>query len=148
MDLPRSLSELKALSQERIQAIWDWHFSENRYSDKPLIKTLWYRIQCKLNDTYIEKRHNTKLNRYKHAPDECINKAIKYKIKLKAGTEIARVYKGKKHIVMVKNEDTFLYDSREFGTLSAVAIAICGKKVSGNHFFGLHNKSTGEVVNG
>jgi len=147
-DLPKSLKELKELPTERIQALWDWLFSEHRYSHKPIMKALWYRIQCKSNNLYIEKRHNTKLNRYKHAPDEFIKKSIKYKIKFKAGTEIARIYKGKKHLVMVKNETTFLYDGKEFNTLSAVAIEICGKKVSGNHFFGLHNKSNKEVIDG
>jgi len=148
MDLPRSLSELKALPSERIQSIWDRHFSEDRYSEKPLIKALWYRIQCNVNNIYVEKCHSTRLNRYKHSPDEYIKKAIKYKIKLKPGTEITRVYKGKKHIITVKDENAFLYNSMEFNTLSAVAIEICGKKVSGNHFFGLHNKSTGKVVDG
>lgn len=101
-----------------------------------------------LNDCYIEDRHQTKLNRYAKDPDMHIKKAIKYKISLKAGTQIKRIYKGKDHIVTVKDEKTFLYDDREFNTLSAVAIEICGKKVSGNHFFGLHNKSTTGEING
>lgn len=140
-DLPKSLKELKALPPERIQSIWDWLMPDERYSRKSIIKTLWYRIQCKAGNIYVEKRHNTRLNRYKKAPEEFIKKSVKYKIKFKAGTEITRIYKGKKHVVTVKDENTFLYDDKEFSTLSAAAIAICGKKVSGNHFFGLHNKN-------
>lgn len=147
-DLPKTLKELKELPTDRIQALWDWLFSEHRYSRKPIIKALWYRIQCKSSNLYIEDRHQTKLNRYAKDPENYIKKAIKYKISLKAGTQIKRSYKGKEHIVTVKNENTFLYNDKEFSTLSAVAIAICGKKVSGNHFFGLHNKGIGEVVNG
>ncbi len=147
-NLPKTLAELKQLSQKELTELWKKYFFNEHYSEKPIIKALWYRIQCVLNNSYVEDRHQTKLNRYAKSPDEHIKKSIKYKINLKAGTEIIRNYKGRRHIVMVKDKDCFLYNDKEFNTLSAVAIEICGKKVSGNHFFGLHNKSTGETVNG
>ncbi len=140
--LPKMLAELKRLPQKELHELWKRYFFNEGYSEKPIIKALWYRLQCVHSKSHVEKQHQTRLHRYAKSPDECIKKAIKYKIALKAGTEIKRTYNGNQHIVTVKDANTFLYNSKEFNTLSAVAIEICGKKVSGNHFFGLHNKST------
>lgn len=144
--LPKSLTELKTLPPDELEELWKRYFLDERYSKKPIIKVLWYRLQCIHNDCYIESHHKTKLNRYSKDPETHIKKAIKYKITLKPGTEIRRSLKGKDHIVTVKDADTFIYDGKEFKNLSAVASCICGKKVSGNHFFGLHNKRTEAVL--
>lgn len=143
-NLPRSLAELKKLPPAELLELWKRYFRNEEYSEEPILKTLWYRLQCVHNNSYIEKHHQTKLNRYAKDPETYIKKSIKYKIILKSGSEIRRTYKGKEHIVTVKDADTFLYEGKEFKTLSSVAIEICRKKVSGNHFFGLHNKRAEE----
>ena len=145
-DLPTSFNALKTSTHKEQQALWNKYFFKEHYSKKPILKTLWYRIQCVQNNSYIENRHQTKLNKYSKSPEYHIKKAIKYKINFKAGTQITKTYKGKDHIVTVNGDNSFLYDDKEYKTISAVAIAICGSKVSGNHFFGLYNKKTGEVV--
>lgn len=55
---------------------------------------------------------------------------------LKPGIELVRDWKGRRHIVRVR-EDGFAYDGRRFETLSEVARAITGTRWSGPRFFGL-----------
>ncbi len=46
----------------------------------------------------------------------------------------------------VKDKNNFEYDGEIYKTLSAVAKAICHKKVSGYDFFGLNNKHVNKDV--
>lgn len=56
-----------------------------------------------------------------------------------AGTLLSRSFKGKDIIVKVL-EDGFLYEDREYSSLSAIATEIAGKRWNGFLFFGLQKK--------
>ncbi|MCL2673307.1 MAG: DUF2924 domain-containing protein, partial [Alphaproteobacteria bacterium] len=88
-----------------------------------------------------EQRHITRLNTYAANPDNCVERARKTKYHLKHGTEIIKTFKGKEHVVRVENTSTYSYQGRKYSNLSAIAMEICGHKVSGYDFFGLMNKS-------
>lgn len=55
---------------------------------------------------------------------------------LKTGTRLVRLYKGKKHIVLV-HADRFEYGQNNYTSLSKIAKDITGKKWNGWVFFGL-----------
>jgi len=56
---------------------------------------------------------------------------------LSPGVKLARVYKGRKIVVVVMEGGKFEHDGKFYGSLSAVACAISGSHVSGPAFFGL-----------
>jgi hypothetical protein len=53
------------------------------------------------------------------------------------GTEIVRVFKGRRVVVRVL-EDGFEYDGRRFRSLSAIATEVTGTRWNGFLFFGLN----------
>ena len=124
--MPQSLGALKKLDKEELQA-------------------LWYAISYEQEGITIEQRHSTRLRKYARHPDMYIAKAYTHKYHLKAGSLIEKRYKGKTYRIMVCHDGQYKYNDKIYKTLSAVAKAICGKKVSGNDFFGLNNKSGGIV---
>lgn len=139
--IPRSLEAIKRMSADELQELWDCYFA----SGIPLAKPLWYKIMCKQSDVAVEQRHITRLNAYAKNPDECIAKSYKQKYNLKPGSQIEKTFKGKQYLVMICPDGRFRYNGKYYKTLSAVAIDICGHKVSGNDFFGLNNKNGGLV---
>jgi Protein of unknown function (DUF2924) len=59
--------------------------------------------------------------------------------RLRSGTVLTRIYKGKMLQVTVL-DNGFLYEGQVFSSLSALAKAITGSHCSGNRFFGLTSK--------
>ena len=55
---------------------------------------------------------------------------------LKPGTRLVREWNGRTHVVDV-SEDGFIFDSKTYGSLSAIAKRITGAHWSGPRFFGL-----------
>ncbi|NCB49894.1 MAG: DUF2924 domain-containing protein [Alphaproteobacteria bacterium] len=139
--LPKSLDEVKRMNKEELQELWNCYFS----SGVPLAKPLWYKIMCDKTGLAIEQRHITRLNVYAKNPDECVAKSYKHKYHLKPGSQIEKTFKGKQHVVQVCPDGRFYYNNEHYKTLSAIALVICGHKVSGNDFFGLNNKNGGLV---
>jgi len=105
-----------------------------------MLRPLWYEIQCENHNIHIEQKNVTRLNKYSADPEGCIEKAHVVKYHIRSGTEIVKTFQGKQFKVMVRSPREFIYDGQSYGTLSAVAKVICGKKVSGYDFFGLDNK--------
>ncbi|MGL4722350.1 MAG: DUF2924 domain-containing protein [Desulfovibrionaceae bacterium] len=134
-----SLEELKKMCPEELQELWNSYFCEG----SPLIKTLWYKIMCEKENLSIEQKYITRLNKYAKNPEICVANAYQYKYNLKAGSCIEKTFRGRKYVVKVCENNTFLYNDKEYRTLSAIAKDICGHKVSGNDFFGLNNKNGG-----
>lgn len=58
------------------------------------------------------------------------------KVNLATGTRLLREWHGERYEVVVK-DDGFRYDGKTYRSLSAVARAITGSHISGNHFFGI-----------
>lgn len=65
----------------------------------------------------------------------------------KPGTRLVREWHGKVHIVVVLDEG-YLFEDRNYGSLTQIATAITGVKWSGPRFFGLTHRAKAEVVNG
>lgn len=103
-------------------------------------RLIWYKIQACNCSAKIKQRHITKLNRYAENPDESIEKSYKTNYVMRSGGVIIKTYKGATHHVKIIDQNQFEYSCKTFGTISAVAREICGKKVSGYDFFGLNNK--------
>ena len=139
--LPKSLDAIKRMSAEDLQELWGCYF----FGGIPLAKPLWYKIMCEEAGIIVEQKHITRLNVYAKDPDVCIAKAYKHKYHLKPGSQIEKSFKGKQHLVLVCADGRFRYNAKYYKTLSAVALDICGHKVSGNDFFGLNNKNGGIV---
>jgi hypothetical protein len=105
-----------------------------------MLRPLWHKVQCENHNISIDQKNITKLNKYSKDPEGCIEKSFKAKYHIRSGTEIVKTFQGKQFKVLVKSPDEFIHDGKSYRTLSAVAMAICGKKVSGYDFFGLNNK--------
>ena len=109
-------------------------------------RPLWYKIQCENMRLKLEQKYITKLNRYSLDPEKHIDVSNKSKYHIKIGSHIIKTYKGKLYKVTVQDKNAFEYDGEIYRTLSAVAKAICHKKVSGYDFFGLNNKGVNKDV--
>lgn len=145
--LPKSFENLKKLDIQKIQTIWEKLFNENmpNFATIPY-RLIWYKIQVSQTHESIEQRHLLRLQRYSKNPEEYVDKANKTKYTLKPGSLIIKTYKDKKHTVKIISNNQFQYNDQIFRTLSAVAMKICGKKVSGYDFFGLDNKRVNHLT--
>jgi hypothetical protein len=99
-----------------------------------------YNKQCAATGQKIEQRHITRLNIYSQDPENAVDKSRKSKYHVKPGTQLLKKYKGKEYLVLVAAPDLFVCNGQSYKTLSAVAMQICGQKVSGYEFFGFNNK--------
>lgn len=104
-------------------------------------KAIWYKIQCQRAGIGIEQKHITRLNSYAENPEENVERSHKTKYHIKPGTQLLKKFKGKEYLVNVVSENEFQYKEKLYRTLSAVALDICGAKVSGYDFFGFNNKT-------
>lgn len=145
--LPKSFENLKKLDVQKIQKIWAKLFNENmpNFATIPY-RLIWYKMQASQTNESIEQRHLLRLQRYSKNPEEHVDKANKTKYTLKPGSLIIKTYKDKKHTVKIISNNQFQYNDQIFRTLSAVAMKICGKKVSGYDFFGLDNKRVNHLT--
>jgi hypothetical protein len=67
--------------------------------------------------------------------------------RIKPGSELIRIWKGKSHRVTVMT-DGFAYAGETFASLSEIATEITGTKWNGPRFFGLRSRSNREGTNG
>ena len=102
-----------------------------------------YKSECEKYGVKIAPKHIAKLNLYSQNPSKYLERANKTKYQIKPGTQLLKKYKNREYLVIVQSDDCYIYEGAEYKTLSAVARAICGIKVSGNDFFGLGNKKIG-----
>jgi hypothetical protein len=141
VELPQSLEEVRSLDDEKLQALWmRYHKEPSKMRGQSMHRMLWYDIQCEVHNVRIEQKNITRLNRYSTDPDRHIEKSYKTKYHLRTGMMIIKSFKDREHKVLVKAPDEFIYNNESYKTLSAVAMVICGSKVSGYDFFGLNNK--------
>lgn len=135
--LPKTMIALKNMSVTQLNDLWRHYFTSNR----PQIRPLWYKIQCEQGGVYLEQKYITKLNAYSKNPAECMGRAHNTKYHIKPGTQLIKKFKGKEHLVTVTSPDKFTYNGQTYNSLSAIAMLICGHKVSGYDFFGFNNKT-------
>ncbi|MCD4783774.1 MAG: DUF2924 domain-containing protein [Candidatus Eremiobacteraeota bacterium] len=139
--LPKTLKELQSLDNDRLKELWMRYFNAPPIMDCPkTIRTLWYKIQCENHNLRIKQKNITRLNRYSTNPNKYIEKSYKTKYHLRSGMEIVKTYQGRQYRILVRSPGEFVYDNQSYKSLSAVARAICNKKVSGYDFFGINNK--------
>ncbi|MBT3954831.1 MAG: DUF2924 domain-containing protein [Elusimicrobiaceae bacterium] len=137
--LPKTFDEFKKLNFAQISVLWIRYFdSPPKNSIKAMIRSVWYKVQCDNMNLKIAKKNIARLNRYSQNPNKYIEKANKQKYHLREGTEIIKNYKGVEYKVKVLADNELFYDGQTYQTLSAVAKAICGSKVSGPDFFGFN----------
>lgn len=131
------IAALSEMSVSELQEMWQKYFrSEPIWHNKRFyIVKLAYRIQELAYDGLPN-----------HIRDFLINKAPKKRTKrIKGpnlplvGTRIVRSYLGKEYNVIVTTAG-FQFEEQFYKSLSAVALKITGKKISGNYFFGIKGK--------
>jgi hypothetical protein len=146
MNIPKTYEELKSAGRAELSELWLQFMGKPLTAPNPALRPMWYRIQCKNQGLRLEQAVITRLNRYAANPDECVDKSHKTKYVLKSGSNIVKTYKGKLHTIRILAQDKFEYADYTYGSLSAVAREITGKKLSGFDFFGLNNKDSNELT--
>lgn len=137
----KTFKDLESLNILELKKLWqDYFYKEYNNTKQSALKPLWYKIQCKNKNLKIDQKHITKLNRYAKDPDNAIEKSYKTNYKIKSGLEITKIYKGRSFKVKVLSPKEYMFNDNIYKTISAVATAICKKKVSGYDFFGFNNK--------
>ncbi|MGB2579444.1 hypothetical protein AAIR98_001363 [Elusimicrobium simillimum] len=137
MVLPNSFEKLGKLKYEDLCVLWRRYYDSESRAKSSMLRPLWYKIQCENFNMRLDQKYITRLNKYANNPEEYIQRANKSKYNLSSGTEIIKQYLGQEHKLTVKGEKEFVYKEQSYRTLSAVAKAICGKKVSGPDFFNI-----------
>jgi hypothetical protein len=141
LNLPQTLEALNALEAEDFKQLWQRYFTiPVKFTKSAMLKPLWYEIQCEHRHLKLPQKVITKLNRYSKEVKQQVKRACKVKYTLSTGTDLIKVFKNQEYKVGVIGDNQFLYNQVTYNSLSAVAKVICGKKVSGNDFFGLNNK--------
>lgn len=67
--LPKSLEEIKNLSDEKLQFYWDIFYAYPLRGRKGKYRPLWYAIQCELSGSKLADKYITRLNRYAANPE-------------------------------------------------------------------------------
>ena len=138
MKLPESLKELKMLSYSKLEKL-NIHYKIKRitrYTTQNNYRLLWYKIQCDRCDEKLKIKHKNKLDRYATDPEYYISISRSEKYSIKTGTQIEKIYNGKQYIVLALGGDKFLYNNKEYKSISSIAKEICRHNVSGYKFFG------------
>lgn len=135
-NLPETMVALRELSSEKQQQLWLYYFE----SGKPQLKPLWYKIQCELQGCDLDKNIVNRLRTYSKNPEQSCGNMRKVKYHIKPGTKLIKQFKGKEYIVEALTETQFLYNSKNYGNLSAIATEIAGRTESGYDFFGFNRK--------
>ncbi len=135
--LPKSLDEIKALSDEELQFYWEIFYTYPLRGRKGKYRPLWYAIQCELYRTKLAERYITRLDRYATDPEKYIQKANKNRYTLPSGTILRKKYKGKIFQVTVRGEKEYEYNGDIYPNLSVIACRITQGHVSGPKFWGL-----------
>ncbi len=139
--LPKSLEEIKGLSDEKLQFYWDIFYAYPLRGRKGKYRPLWYAIQCESLGTKLADKYITRLNRYAANPEKYIQRAKKKKYSLEIGTVIGKTYKGKIYHVTVKGESAYEWEGEVYDNLSAIAGKITRGHISGPKFFGLISRT-------
>ena len=135
--LPKSLEELKGLSDEKLQFYWEVFYTYPLRGRKAKLRPLWYAIQCELGRCILAEKYRMRLNKYATNPEKYIQRAVKQKYSLAIGTVLTRHYKGHTYQVIVKGEKSYEWEGRTYPNLTAIANEIVRGHVSGPQFFGL-----------
>ena len=135
--LPKSLEEIKGLSDEKLQFYWDIFYAYPLRGRTGKYRPLWYAIQCELSGIKLADKYITRLNRYAANPEKYIQRANKKKYSLAIGTLISKTYKGKIYYVTVTGESSYEWEGEVYDNLSAIAGKITRGHISGPKFFGL-----------
>lgn len=124
--LPKSLEELKSLSDEKLQFYWEEFYTYPLRGRKAKIRPLWYAIQCELGRCKLAEKYRMHLNKYATNPEKYIQRAVKQKYSLAIGTVLTRHYKGQTYQVTVKGEKSYEWGGKIYSNLTAIANEIIG----------------------
>lgn len=138
--LPKSLEELKVLSNEKLQFYWDIFYRYPLRGRKSKYRPLWYAIQCELYSCKMAEKYITRLDKYASNPEKYIQRANKNKYSLAIGTILTKKYKSKTYQVTVKGDKEYEWNNNIYPNLTVIAQKISRGHVSGPKFFGLTGK--------
>lgn len=128
-----TLDELRRLPFAQRATMWEKYTGHTFHRQNT---ALWYYIQCERKKLKIAAKHIKKIQTYIDNPDKCLTQIPKNRYNLHPGKTMTKEFHGIPHTVLIA-DGYFLYHDKMYKTLSAVARAIAGFKVSGPDFFGL-----------
>ena len=135
---PETLAELRRLSFEQRATMWATYTGHTFHRQNT---ALWYYIQFERKKLKIAPKHIKKIQTHIDNPDKCLTQIPKNRYNLHPGKTMTKEFHGVLHTVLVAN-GYFLYHDKMYKSLSAVARAIAGFKVSGPEFFGIIQRKT------
>ena len=139
----KQIDELNRMSMDELRKRWADLLGTDpgRLGRRYLIRRLAYRIQ-ELAFGGLNRDAQRELNSIANGsqPRAVAEARKRQKKTLQPGTRLLRDWHGERYEVIVQ-QDGFLYDSKRYKSLTAVARAITGSGWSGNRFFGLTQHS-------
>lgn len=143
-ELPKSIEELKNLSDEKLQFCWECFYKYPLKGRKAKIRPLWYAIQCELGHCKLPEKYIVRLERYAKDPEKYIQRAHRNKYNLALGTILTKRHKGQIYQVVVKGEKEYEFEGKIYSNLTSIASVISHNHVSGPAFFGLSRRADGK----
>jgi len=140
----KQIDELNRMSMAELRKRWGdlLGTDPDRLGRQYLIRRLAYRIQ-ELAYGGLSKQARKQLEAVVDGKPAKAAKRRKYgKTILSTGTRLLREWHGDRYEVIVE-AGGFRYDGKLYRSLTAVAYAITGQHISGNHFFGIKRNGTG-----
>ncbi len=135
----KQIDELNRMSMVQLRKRWADLLGTDpgRLGRNYLIRRLAYRIQeLAFGGLSRDARRELSATANGTPPKVVVQARKRRKMRLATGTRLLREWHGDRYEVIVK-EDGFLYDSKHYKSLTAVAMTITGSRWSGNRFFGL-----------
>lgn len=137
-EVERQVAEIEAMSLTELRQAWQRRFGQ----EPPKLKgrDLYIRVLCFRLQADIYGDHSPAVKRKLRELAAKLEKDPKAPLfptpQLKPGIVLTREWKGVVHRVLVQSQG-FLYDDRQFTSLSEVACTITGTRWSGPRFFGI-----------
>jgi len=141
----KQIDELNRMSMDQLRKRWADLLGTDpgRLGRQYLIRRLAYRIQ-ELAYGGLSQETRKQLKAVADGRPTGVGKPRRRgKVNLSTGTRLLREWHGERYEVVVE-ADGFRYDGKTYRSLSAVARAITGSHISGNHFFGLTRNGEGK----
>lgn len=132
------LATLETMLVEELRSLWQDYFktpAPKHYQRPHLARRVGYQMQVAVQGG-LSKTARLKLKRLGQNPK--LQSPNQYAIAL--GTRIVKEWRGREIVVVAEGERQFVFESKTYNSLSAIASELVGCRQSGNKFFGLNKK--------
>ncbi len=137
--MPKKTDNIVALSMPELRERWRelWGLDAHRFISRPMLEKSIFFKQVELAGQGLNPEQQIRLKRLIKQYNRDTASFDQKDTGLKPGARLVKIYRGKKHIITVKDNGHFDYGGMHYSSLSKIALDITGTRWNGWLFFGL-----------